>query len=197
MQVQQTNNVQFGARFISSVPVKVKTESGKWIDNSVNFIKLETSKKTDVKALENLESLWGGKNLSSGVAEEARILGRKSHVYALTKQSSNFNNVNHRDILGVMTTDSVHLAKGDVSIFKIGTDPMFAYEQNGRHRQVKHIAKSMLRAFVGMLQKNKDVDSVVAHSDIQDTRFLQRLKFNQTAIDKFELSRENFGNFTK
>lgn len=198
MQIQQNNNVNFGARFINPATIKVKNGKGKWVNESVSFIKFDTSKKADVAALEALERLWGGKNLSGGVADEARILGGNAQIYALTNQVMDFETVRPKDILGIMSTDKTYRAKGDVEIYKIGSNPDFAYEQNRRHRSVKHVAKNMVQEFVKLLSKKDAVKNVVVHSDFTDRKFLDRVGFKLVEdglAPKYAIDKKDFSEF--
>lgn len=198
MQIKQTNSQNFGARFISPATIKIKNDKGKWVDDTVSFIKLNTGRKADVKAIEDVKYHWDGQNLSGGVAEEVKILGNKAEVFALTTQTDNFERVNPKDILGVMSTDKIYKAKGDVEIFKIGSDPAFAYEQNHRHRSIRHVAKSMLQEFVKLLNKNKDIDNVVVHSDFNDRKFLNRVGFKLVEdglAPKYSINKNEFSEF--
>lgn len=173
MQIQKTNNVQFGAKFISPATIKVKVGK-RWKDAQVNFIKFDTSKQRDVSALEGVEALWGRKNLSSNVLEEAHILGGRAQVYAVTTQESDFDVVDARKILGLMSTDKIKKGKPEVEIFKIGTNPAFAYAQKKRKREVRHIATSMYEAFQNLASKSK-AKPIVTYIDPEDTKFLAKL----------------------
>ena len=121
MEIQRTNNLQFGARFISPAKIKYKAPNGKWEKMDVSFIKFDTYKKSDVSLVENISQLWNNKNLSGAIAEEANILGRKSQIYALTSQLKDFEQINPRQVLGLMTTGKIKKGE-DVEIFKIGTN---------------------------------------------------------------------------
>lgn len=176
MEIQRTNNVQFGARFISPANIKFKAPNGKWEKTGVSFIKFEPNKKADVAILHEISDIWGDKNLSAAVVDEAEILRGKAQIYALTSQDKNFDKINPRQILGLMTTDKIKKGE-DVEVFKIGTNPMFAYEQNHKDRTLKHIAKSMvesLRSFVGSKSKNSEVFSRYAESE-SEAKFLKRI----------------------
>ena len=77
----------------------------KWKDVSVNFIKFETAKEDDRRTLDQVSRLWGGKNLSSAIADEANILGGNAHIYGVTTQESNFDHVDPSQVLGFVSTD--------------------------------------------------------------------------------------------
>lgn len=198
MQIQQANTQNFGARFISPATIKIKNDKGKWVDDTVSFIKLNTGRKADVKAIEDVKYHWDGQNLSGGVAEEVKILGNKAEVFALTTQTDNFERVNPKDILGIMSTDKTRKAKGNIEIFKIGSDPSIAYEQNHRQRPIKHVAKSMIQEFVRLLSKNKNVDSVVTHAEPSGIKFWDRVGFKQTGEElpqKYSIDKNDFSEF--
>ena len=192
MQLQPTSNTQFGARFISSPSVMTKLENGKWMQDKVNFVKLNTSSHSDLKTLKDVITLWGGQNLSKAISEEAHILGKESNVYALTTQVGHFKKLNPKDVLGLITTGDVKTKESSVEVFKVGTDPIFAYEQNRRSRNVKHIAKAMFQEVIGMLHKNDNVKNVNVHIEAGDERFLSRLGFKPYSIDQYALSKDSF-----
>lgn len=176
MQVQKTTNQNFGARFISPANIKYKSPNGRWEKIGVSFIKFEPNKKEDVKILNEIRDIWAGKNLSSAIVDEAEILRGKAHIYGLTSQDKNFENINPRQILGLMTTDKIKKNE-NIEVFKIGTNPLFAYEQNHKDRTFKHIAKSMvetLKSFVGSNSKNSEVFSRYAESE-SEAKFLKRI----------------------
>ena len=176
MEIQRTNNLQFGARFISPAKIKYKAPNGKWEKMDVSFIKFDTYKKSDVSLVENISQLWNNKNLSGAIAEEANILGPKSQIYALTSQLKDFEQINPRQVLGLMTTGKIKKGE-DVEIFKIGTNPLFAYEQNHRDRTFKHIAKSMIESFKNLVGlKSKGSETFVQYADSpQEIKFLSRV----------------------
>ena len=173
MQVQSTNNIQFGAKLISPATIKVKAGK-RWKDAQVNFIKFDTSKPRDTYFLEGVEALWGGRNLSSGITEEAHILGGNAQIYGLTTQNSNFDVVDAHKVLGLLSTDKITKGKPEVEIFKIGTKPQYAYAQNKRKREIKHIAKSMYEAFKNLAAKSKS-EPVVSYAEPEDLKFLAKV----------------------
>lgn len=187
MQIQNNNYVNFEARYISAAKAAEKINN-KWKNIDVSFIKFDTSKKADIEALETVRNLWSGKNLSSGIVEESRVLGRKAQVYAVTKQQGNFEDVEPSKILGLMTTDKI--SKGTpVEIFKIGTDPKYAYEQNTRTRDMKHIARGMIDAFKKFVKGKSKSEVIVNYAEPQEYKFLQRVDLNPKSNYIVELNR--------
>lgn len=174
MLVQQNNNVNFCAKFVS--PAVVKQKTGKvWKDANANFIQLETAKTEDRKLLGYIKHLWYQKNLTPSIEEEAWVLGGNAHIYALTSQTDNFEKVEPSKVLGVMTTDKITRKKDSVEIFKIGTNPKFAYEQNKRSRDIKHIATAMIDAFKDLVSANSRADVVVKYAEPKDMKFLRKV----------------------
>ncbi len=198
--IPQNNNVHFGARLIGSASIKVKNAANKWVQEPVNLIKLETNKTADLGVLDSVDYLWSGRNLSGSIAEEAHIMGGGTGIYALTRQQNGFDRIKPLDILGIMSTNSLYKTKPDsVEIFKIGTKPLYAYEQNHRQRDVKNVAKTMVKKFVEHLKKDTKAGSVVVHADPGDVKFLSRIGMKESGstplVPRFELKRADFDSF--
>ncbi len=174
MEIQRTNNIQFGARYMG--PAKVKSKVGtKWKDLEVSFIKFETVKQEDRKVLNNICRLWNRKNLSAGIAEEANILGSNAQIYALSKQKDFSGSVDPNQILGLMSTDKIQRGKDTVQIYKIGTTPEYAYAQKRRSRDIKHIASSLVDSFRAIAKKHGNKEVVVNYADQEDLKFLSKV----------------------
>lgn len=186
MQVNSVDNTHFGAKLIS--PAKIKYKAGKyWKDFDVSFIKFETNKVEDRTKLDAVNYLWGGKNLSASIAEEANILGGKSNVYGLTLQQSNFEHVLPDHILGLVTTSKVRKGDSDIEIFKIGTNPKYAYEQNRRTRDIKHIAVAMLDALRDYTGRKDAPRLYVHYADPKEMKFLTRVGVETQTNDAVEI----------
>ena len=162
MQIQSTDNLQFGAGLVRRVNLNGK---------KVNFVKFNTGSKNDVKALAEIKTLWGGKNLSAGIAEEAEILGKDAQIYGLTLQSNNFRNVDSSKVLGLISTDKITKGK-ETEVFKIGTNPKYAYEQKRSKRSIKHIASTMLENIKNL---NGNSKLVVNNAEPQEMKFLNKV----------------------
>lgn len=179
------DRTQFGARYIAPVNVKGKYKN-KWHDINVNLIKFETNLGQELSNIEAVKYIWGGKNLSASVAEEARKCGGLANVYALTRQQANFEKVIPSEILGIMTTGPIKKGEETVEIFKIGAHPRYAYEQNRRSRDVKHIASGMVEAF-RQLAKESGVEPVVLCSEPREEKFLRKVGLKPVKENLVEL----------
>ena len=158
MEIKGTNNLQFGAHLVKRVKINGKSR--------YNFIKFNTGSKSDVKALANVKTLWGGKNLSAGIAEEAEILGKEAQIYGLTLQSDNFVKVDSSKILGLISTDKIIKGK-ETEVFKIGTNPEYAYEQKRSKRTLKHIALTMLENIKKLNGNSNIIANAVAPKEMR------------------------------
>lgn len=173
MQTDYSNNIQFGMKFIS--PAKIKVKNGKyWKDLDVSFVKFETEKAADRKALRDVAKIWSNKNLSGAISEEAEILKDKSHIYALTLQKTDNGVILTDHILGLLTTDAIKKTGELIELFKIGTNPKFAYEQNRRTREVKHVAKNLINSFKEYAAKLSKTPVGVNYAEAEEVKFLQR-----------------------
>ena len=151
MQIQSTDNLQFGAGLVRRVNLNGK---------KVNFVKFNTGSKNDVKALAEIKTLWGGKNLSAD-----------AQIYGLTLQSNNFRNVDSSKVLGLISTDKITKGK-ETEVFKIGTNPKYAYEQKRSKRSIKHIASTMLENIKNL---NGNSKLVVNNAEPQEMKFLNKV----------------------
>lgn len=140
------DKTQFGAYYVSSSKIKGKIR-GRWHDVNVNLVKFETNLHSDLRNIEAVSYLWGGKNLSKSIANEALTQGGGAHIYGLTYQTDSFDKIDPSKIIGLMSTQNFCKGAKETEIFKIGTNPKYAYEQNRKVRDVKHIAKAMIEAF--------------------------------------------------
>lgn len=174
MQIQSNYNVQFGARYIAPTTIKLK-DGKRWKNTSVNFIKFETQKVDDRKALDEISNLWGDKNLSGAFADEANILGGQSYIYGVTAQKAGVDHVDPRKVIGLVSTDKFNRKSKEISIFKISTKPQFAYEQNKRKRSIKHIATSMVEALKLATSKSANTKIVTQHAEPNDVKFLNKV----------------------
>lgn len=174
MQIQSTNNVQFGAKYISPATIKVKAGK-RWKDSQVNFIKFNVSKKEDVKALNDVNALWGDRNLSGSIVEEVKNLGKDTHVYGVTTQTAGFDTVDSSKILGLVTTDKIAKGVKEVGVYRIGTTPKYAYAQNKRKRDIKHIATAMYESVKNLASKKAKAPIVCKNVEPEDSKFLSKL----------------------
>lgn len=181
MEVQRTASPQFGSRFIARATVQQKINR-RWEDMPVNLVKFDAGNKMDRLTINFLSLLWnGGKNLSGTIAEEAGILRRKSQIYALTTQKDDFKHLDINKILGIMSTDKVDPKTKTAEIFKIGTDPQYAYEQNKRNRDIRHIAKAMVDSF-----SKKVAKPFVSYAEPQEVKFLEKVNLSPKSKDVIE-----------
>ncbi len=173
MNIQPTNNVQFGGKLIAPTVVKQKVNK-RWKDMPVNFVKFNTGDKFDRLSINFLSLLWkGGKNLSGAIAEEASILKGDSNIYAITTQTDNFEKLDATKVLGIMSADKVNPKTKLAEIFKIGTNPQYAYEQNKKHRDIKHIATAMIDSFTQLISKKGK--PFVSHVENGEEKFLEKV----------------------
>ena len=174
MPIDSSNNIHFGMKFIA--PAQIKVKNGKyWKNLDVSFVKFETGKAEDRAALKEISKLWQGKNLSAAIAEEAEILGEKSHIYGLTLQKTDNGTIQPDNVLGLLTTAALKKGAEFIELFKIGTTPKFAYEQHVRSREAKHVAKNLINSFKEYASKSTKARVGVSFADPEEVKFLHRV----------------------
>lgn len=167
------DRTQFGTRYIGPASVKAKIKH-RWRDVDVNVIKFETNLGKELNCIEALKYLWSGKNLSASIAEEARICGGASNVYAITSQERKLDKIEPSKILGVMTTGKIKKGEPTVEVYKIGVNPKYAYEQNKKSRELKHIATALIDAFAKKARKS-GVEPIVSFAEPGEEKFLSKV----------------------
>jgi len=175
MNIQRTNSVNFGAKFICPATIKVKSPKGRWQNAAASFIAFEPEKRQDMCILEGVSRLWGGRNTSARTVEEAEYLGGRAHVFALTSQTDNFAELNPHKILGLMTTDGIEKSE-EVELFRLGVNPQFAYKQNLKKRDIKHIGIAMIESLRKHIKSESNgAELFVRYADPDVMKFLNRV----------------------
>ncbi len=174
----------FGATYIGTGKIKGKLNKS-WKEADFNLIKFETNLGKDLNNIDAVRYLWGGKNMSAEISEEARLTGGAANVYALTGQEGKFEKIDPSKIVCLMSTGKIQKGEDTVEVFKIGTHPRYAYEQNRRSRDVKHIARATIEAFRELAEKS-GVKPVVYVAEPQDAKFLQKVGLEPLKTDVVE-----------
>lgn len=172
MYLNTTNNTAFEGKYI--FPTTIKTKVGKyWKNQDVNFVKVDTRKNAaDVKTLEEVEQLWEGQNLSGEFNRVAELSKGKANIYVLTTQTNNLEKLEADKILGMIDVADIR-KKGAVDIYRIATNPKYAYAQNTRTRDKKHIAKELVNSVKKML--GPKAKAVLEFAEATDMPFCKRI----------------------
>ena len=198
--MQTNNNVSFKATRLGMVKVPAKIDK-QWKEIPMSFVRLHAKENPgDRLALEEVKNLWNGKNLSASMQEQSAICN--DPVFAITTQSANFRNLDPKKIKALMTTNRFEKGADTAEIFRIGVSPEHAYEQHKNKREIKHLASTLVKKFVEMINKKTNVERVVAVAqEPSEARFLQKIKMPETGSNiryqNFELKKEQFEDFLK
>lgn len=109
MKIDNNNQPSFRAKFLNRIKIG-KLINGKYANESVSFVKINPSNKGDIDALEYCAKYWENDKFAKNIYYAACAIKGKSKfytdsaIYALTSQSSDFNNLNKDKILGVIHT---------------------------------------------------------------------------------------------
>lgn len=172
MDLKCNGTQSFGAKYVS--PAKIKAKVGKyWKNQDVNFVKVDTrNNAADVQTIRDVEKLWGGQNLSNEFTRVAELSKGNANIYALTTQTDNLEKLEADKILGMIDTSNIK-KKGVVDIYRVATNPKYAYEQNTRTRDKKHIAKELVESFKKML--GPKAKAIAEFAEATDMKFLKRI----------------------
>ncbi len=160
-------DISFKGKFISSIaiqkyksisaPVKVSVAEVNPIDNN------------DVKTLKNVHSLWNG-NFSKNIYNDAaninlaNIQNADEKFYVLTRQKSNFENLNPEDILAESKIIINNPDTRSIYLDYLQVEPDNMYE--AENRIYKRVGSSMLD-FLKLYYPNKDIHLHSVFSSIE------------------------------
>jgi len=168
------NQQQFGATKIGTVKIK-HLQNGEWVDKTANLIKF--NQKRDVEVLRDIDDLWHGKNCSREIARDAAILKGRVNTFGITLQNNNFKTADPEKIIGIASTDEITLFTPDVVIFRQGTIPEFAHENNDR--KVKHIGQALVEGLKKYAYRKTEllpnVDPLCASHETMAQQFYNRI----------------------
>lgn len=192
----QSNSVSFKAIPVNTAKIPVKN-AGKWLKEEVTLVRFNPRLNSDMATLKGVQKRWHGQNMSASIEEEARIV--KSPVYGLVRQNSDFKNIDEKNVLGLFTTDKIDRTTDSVEIYRLGTNPEYAYAQKKRHRDMKHIGSTMIKKFVEFLDSKTNVQKVTIASEPESVKFYRRMHIpeRENGLNVFELNKDQFQSFAK
>lgn len=141
-----SDSINFRAKFIDKVQISKRiADTSIYKDVLVSCVKINPKNVDDIKALENISKCWEDSKFATNIYYAACAIRNDSkyykcnNIYAITTQNSNFNNINYKNILGLVHTCS--LDNGDMFIEHLEADPKIV---NSTIREYKKIGTSIL-----------------------------------------------------
>ena len=144
----KTNNISFGAKFISAPTIQKYDKNLKSFQNKkVSFVQFEPENRSDKLAIKMANNKWGRYFITQSIYLCADMLSRKecskevNKIFILTEQTDNFKKLLASKILALAQTKE---EKGKtVELMWLQTRPQIKYN-NTENREIKHAGKAII-----------------------------------------------------
>ncbi len=185
MRIDTPQKTNFRARFIRNVQIeKINPKSKTYQPQKVAFLEYEPKNEKDLSTIFSAVKTWKNKLYAGRIAENAALInqghlsGKKNHIYILSKQNGNFENLNENDVLGL-----AHMVNDDgpftpeLRFFEVKPD----FKYGSKSREYKHIGE-------GIIESLKQIynDSIRLISSYSAANFYEKQGFEIIDTDLFE-----------
>ena len=130
------NNISFGARFLQKLPVlKYSYEKKLYQPSTADIVDLNPFDINDVKSVEEIAKEFGSDTFVNNIAfnikhayvykDSRSDLSDDMRILALTRQTSNFNDLKADEVLGVVEISELNNKK--IEIEYLNTNPQYIY----------------------------------------------------------------------
>lgn len=164
----------FGAKFLNKIKIdKYNQPKDKYDITYVSFVEIEPNNRSDIKALYENAKYWEDAKYADDIYNAAcemrdnNIYYNKNHIYALTTQNSNFEELNADAILGITNIRET----GDNSMFieNLQVHPNIVYRRCANYRGVGTGILNSLKKICNMITlfsaKEKSVQDFYKRND--------------------------------
>lgn len=117
--------ITFRAKYLSTQTIQKLNNQDNYDNISTAFVQLSPHNKNDLKAIQNVQGLWGGSrsfalSIAQCATREANdIPDDRNKYYAITKQKSKFEKLNPYDILGLAKVTERADAKHEIDFLQV------------------------------------------------------------------------------
>ncbi len=148
MKINNLNPVNFGANFITNTTIqKYNAKKKSYFPTDVSFVEIDPQNKNDLKALTDAAKYWGNNdsyalNIASaatGIAAEF-INAVKNKIYAVTRQTDNFDKLNDQKILCLAHVELEDNQPAELEYLQVNPDMIYTLKEP----QYKHIGTGFL-----------------------------------------------------
>ena len=134
--------INFKANYLNSTYIrKLNPATKKYVPDMVHFVEINPQNKKDIKALKKVAQVWDRKSYANRIYQNAKSKPNLK-TYALTHQDSNYEILEHDNILGLC-----QLSKENYDVFCIEhlqTKP--EYQVENKNREYKRIGRRTLHS---------------------------------------------------
>lgn len=186
MRIENNTQSHFGAKYVNKMKVG-KLVNDKYEQVNASFVKIEKNNKKDLKALHDIAKYWEHDKYAINIYQKTNA-GCSDDVYALTSQTSNFENLNPNEILGVCEIGATEFLGGFLDYLQV--KPEFVYN-------IKPEYKGVGTAIINSLKKIYYKISLTSANSKSVKNFYERNEFMEYPKDScfFTWYRDIFSNF--
>ena len=136
------NIISFGAQFVQKLPIKKYSYENKiYTKDYANLVELNAGDSKDLQAIENIAIDFGGDSYANNIYNSSKSSrnNNKSRLFALTKQTDNFENLNAYDVYGIAKISKIKNAEIELEYLQV--HPRYIYT---KRPFVKGVGSSIL-----------------------------------------------------
>lgn len=146
--------ISFQGSFISPATIKkLNPRTNEYLPKEVSIVKLDTKDNNDLDTLADLATKWE-KTFAESIFNDSNY-DIDLEIYAVTKQTDNFEKLKARDILGI--TEAIKTDR-ELEIEYLQTHPKYKND----HTELFPKYKDIGRVIINALKERKDIDYIKA-----------------------------------
>jgi len=152
------SSISFKSNYIKPLCIQKKSSvEDNYVNSKASLVEIDMTNSSDVSAVDNLPALWGKKKIAKEVKkiynyEESNT---PKHVYAVTLQSSNFDQLNSKKVLGIVQLDTRADNINELDYLQVNPKCAKTYVAGEDRRPYKNIGSSLLNSLKELYPKKR------------------------------------------
>lgn len=181
MQLSNINNSKqyFGAQYVTKVQAeKYSNDEESYVPSKLPVVELDLLNKKDVRALKELNLFWQGSDYIMNICYDVNRVyninqdNERTHLYAITTQKADFENLRSDEILGIAETKHPNINEPvSLEYIQVSPDLQGVFYPS----EYKHIGTAMLN-FLKDRCKNK---KIILTSAVNASKFYEKNGFKK------------------
>ena len=190
MNINTINQTNFGANFINNVNIKrLDFKTHKYCSLKSSFIQFDPQNKNDFNALKEAVKDWKGDNYASTIVDYANKIITKSlsdkihRIYMLTTQNKGFENLDKKQILGLVQMQSDTINPDEIRYLQVKPDIKYGNNK----RAYKNIGSKIISSLKAIYNKKITLISSYSAANFYEK---QGFKITDLALLEYEWNNE-------
>ena len=153
MKIENNYSPTFEAKFINAAKIKKRvSNTSSYIDKAVSMVEIDVHNNKDIDALENIANYWQGQNgffttniyYAACEMKDNNKYFKYNKIFALTKQMSDYDNLDCNQILGVVHVSSLN--SKNLFIEHIQVNPQIIYSFPAKYKKIGSELLNLLKS---------------------------------------------------